>query len=273
MLSRFGEDAKILAGGQSLLPLMALRLSHPANLVDISRVPGLNEIVEDVEGGLAIGATVTHTRAEEAEAVHRLTPLVAAALPLVGHRAIRNRGTVVGSLAHADPAAELPAVALALGARFIAVKSGGQRRVAAADFFSGFLTTDLAPDELLLAVGFPPQKPRTGVSVKEISRRSGDFAIVGLAATVSLDEAGLIASSALSFFGAASTAVRVTEAEEALAGQSPGPEAFEEAARIVSQSLDPPEDANGTTAYRKHVAGVLTRNALADAIDQIGFAA
>jgi carbon-monoxide dehydrogenase medium subunit len=198
--------------------------------------------------------------------VREHAPLVSGALPWVGHRAIRNRGTVCGSLAHADPSAELPAVALALDAQLVVIGSDGSRVVPAADFFQGVFTADLAETELLHAVHIPARPARSGWSLRELSRRHGDFAIVGVACEVSLAEDGTYAGAALSYFGVGAQPIRVSEAESALIGRTPGEELHREVAGIVSAALQPAADLHGSSAYRKHVAGVLTRQGLAEAV-------
>jgi carbon-monoxide dehydrogenase medium subunit len=267
LLAEFGGDAKVLAGGQSLLPVLALRLSHPANLVDIGRIADLARIHVQPDGAVTIGAAVTHAVAEESALVASAVPLVSMAMPFVGHRAIRSRGTVCGSLAHADPAAELPAVVLATEATLHATGPLGERMIAASDFFEGYLSTALADDELLTAVAFPAT-PRgaVGWSVQEVSRRHGDFALVGLAAAVTLDEDGRIQRAALAFFGAANVPTRIADAEEALVGREPTADAIAEAARIVTARLHPPDDDHASGPYRAHVAGVLTRRCVAEAV-------
>jgi carbon-monoxide dehydrogenase medium subunit len=264
LLAEYGSDAKVLAGGQSLVPLLALRLSHPEHLVDIGRIDGL-AAVDDGPAGFTVGAAVRHADVELSPVTGRAAPLVAAAMPHIGHRAIRNRGTVCGSLAHADPAAELPAVALATDAELVVRSAAGERAIPAADFFLGYLTSALDETELLTAVRFPPWPTSTGGSVAEVSRRHGDYALVGLAAVVGVGDGGRIERAALSFFGAGATPVRVTEAEQVLVGEHPDPAAFAEAADVVTKSIEPPGDNHATAAYRAHVAGVLTRRCLTEA--------
>ena len=271
LLDEYGGDAKVLAGGQSLVPLLALRLSHPEHLIDIGRVAGLDSVAAaDGPGGFTVGAAVRHAAVERSPLAGRAAPLVAAAMPHIGHRAIRNRGTVCGSLAHADPAAELPAVALATGAELVARSAGGERTIPAADFFVGYLTSALEETELLTAVRFPLWPPATGWSVQEVSRRHGDYALVGLAALVGLGDGGRVERAALSFFGAGPTPVRIAEAEKVLVGEPPGPAAFAEAAEVVARTIEPPGDNHATAAYRAHVAGVLTRRCLAEAAERAG---
>ena len=269
LLAEFGSDAKVLAGGQSLVPLLALRLSHPEHLVDIGRIAELDAIA-DGPGGLTIGAGVRHADVELSPVTGRAAPLVAAAMPHIGHRAIRNRGTACGSLAHADPAAELPAVALATGAELVARSASGERRIPAAEFFLGYLTSALDETEVLTAVHFPAWPARTGWSVQEISRRHGDYALVGLAALLGVGDDGRVNRAALSFFGAGATPVRVPEAEAVLVGEPPDPSAFAEAAEVVTKTIEPPGDNHATAAYRAHVAGVLTKRCLAEAAGRTG---
>jgi aerobic carbon-monoxide dehydrogenase medium subunit len=271
LLADYGADAKVLAGGQSLVPLLALRLSHPEHLVDIGRVEGLDSF-DDGPGGFTVGAGVRHVDVELSPVTARAAPLVAAAMPHIGHRAIRNQGTVCGSLAHADPAAELPAVTLAVDAELVVRSRAGERTIPAADFYLGYLSSALDETELLTAVRFPPWPARTGSSVQEISRRHGDYALVGLAAVLGVGDDGRVERAALSFFGAGATPVRVPEAERVLVGEHPEPGAFAEAAAVVTKTIDPPGDNHATAAYRAHVAGVLTRRCLAEAAERTGAA-
>lgn len=267
LLDELGDDAKVLAGGQSLLPVLALRMNAVPNLVDIGRIPELREI--DIgPGGITIGAGVRHAQAEFSPVVAEHAPLIAGALPFVGHRAIRNRGTVCGSLAHADPSAELPAVALALDARMIVAGSDGDRMVAAEDFFQGVFTADLSETELLRGVYIPAWSARSGWSVRELSRRHGDFAIVGLACTVELEEDGAFAKASLAYFGVAGRPTRVAEAEAVLVGRQPGEKLYAEVAAVVSSVLEPAADLHGSSTYRKHIAGLLAKQCLAEAADR-----
>ena len=268
-LTDAGEEAKVLAGGQSLLPVMALRLAAPAHLIDIARIPGLDQITAGPDG-VRIGALVRHAQAERSDQLARWAPMVHQAMPWIGHRAIRTRGTVVGSIAHADPAAEMPAVCLALGATMHVVSSVTERTVSAADFFTGYLSTALGENEILTAVEFPGWPDRTGSAVVELSRRSGDYALLGLACGLVVDEDNTIANAALGFFGAASTPVRVAEAEEALIGRLPTRGTFAVAAEVVCDLLEPTGDLHATADYRKHIAGVLTKRGLAEAAGRIG---
>lgn len=269
------DDAKVLAGGQSLLPTMALRLGPPDHLIDIGNIAELGHIATvDTEAGpgVTIGAMVRHAEAERSDLVARHAPMITAALPLVGHRAIRSRGTVVGSIAHADAAAELPAVCLATGATMTAASVGAERQIAAVDFFEGHFTTALQPNELLTSVHFPAWSPTAGGTVVEIGRRHADFAMCGLAVVIDAPD-DTITCAALSFFSVASKPVRIAQAEALLIGHKPTEEVFAQAATIVTESLDTEGDIHCTAAYRRHVAGVLTRRGLAEAASRIGVAA
>jgi carbon-monoxide dehydrogenase medium subunit len=264
VLREYGDEAKVLAGGQSLVPLMALRLARPTVLVDLRRVPGLDNIAA-TNGSLTIGAMATERSAERAAIVRERAPLLADALPLIGHAAIRTRGTVGGSLAHADPAAELPAVAVALDAQLRATSAdGGERTIAASDFFEGFLSTALRPEEVLVAVEFPAARPGTGTAFLEAARRHGDFAIVGAGASVTLD-GGAITDARVALIGVAGVPLRRPEAEQALAGSTGDGETVAQAAAAAAQ-LDPPSDLHGSSAYRRHVARILTARVLEQAI-------
>ncbi len=261
LLAEHQDEASVLAGGQSLIPLLALRLARPAVLVDINGVAELSGI-SPVNGSLAIGATTREYMAEESAQVAEAVPLLAAALPLIGHEAIRNRGTIGGSLAHADPAAELPAVARALDAEFVVRSAAETRVIAAADWFEGYLATARRPDELLTEVRFPKAPPGAGAAFEEVARRHGDFAIVGLAAQLTLTADGVISDARLAFSGVADVPVRAKDAEDVLKGQRPSSELFAAAARVATAAIDPPADLHGSSEYRKKVAAALVRRGL-----------
>ena len=266
VLAEAGDEAKVLAGGQSLVPLLNLRLAHPARLVDINRVPGLDGVRDGT--GLELGALVRHRTAERSPDVRREAPLVADAMRFVGHAAIRSRGTVGGSLAHADPAAELPAVALALDAEVVATSRRGTRTGPTAELFQGFLTTSLEPDEVLTAIRLAPWPAGAGWSFQEFSRRSGDFAVVGVACVLGRDGAGRVDHARVALSGVAGTPVRAREAEAVLASAFPSGELWKEAGAQAAAPLDPPADLHGTAAYRRHLAAVLTERALQQAWDR-----
>ncbi len=265
LLAEHLDEASVLAGGQSLIPLMALRLANPAVLIDINGIAELSG-VSATDGWVAIGAMTREYVAEESATVADAVPLLAAALPLIGHEAIRSRGTIGGSLAHADPAAELPAVARALDAELVVRGQSGERVVPAAEWFEGYLTTSRRPDELLIAARFPTAGRGTGVSFQEVARRHGDFAIVGLAASLTLS-GGAISDARLAFAGISDVPVRAVDAEDLLVGERPTAELFDEAARRATGNIDPPADLHGSPDYRKKVAAALVRRGLRAAAD------
>jgi carbon-monoxide dehydrogenase medium subunit len=272
-LADLGDDAKVLAGGQSLVPLLALRLASPPHLVDVGRVSALREVAvhepsDGTPGYVSIGAGVTQRAVERDRRITARVPLLADALPLIAHPQIRNRGTVCGSIAHADPAAELPAVAAALDARIVVRSSRGTRVIAAGDFFLSYLDTALEPDDVVVAVELPIAAPRSGAAFREISRRHGDFAMAGVAASLTLAPDGRIADARLALSGVASTPVRARAAEAVLTGRAPADDLFAAAAAVACQDLEPPDDIHATAAYRSHIAGVLVRRALRAAHDR-----
>lgn len=269
LLAEVGDEARPLAGGQSLIPLLSLRLARPSHLIDLARIPEMRTI-ESADGSLVIGAMVREGKAEADDRVRRSAPLLAAALPLIGHPAIRSRGTIGGSLSHADPAAELPAVALVVEAELVArSRDRGRRAIPAGDFFTGFFTTALEPDEILTEVRIQAPGPCTGWAIDEVARRHGDFAMVGVAAMVQLDRtSGRIAGARVALTGVSDTPVRASEAEQMLIGADPVEETWAEAARKASTALSPPADLHGSSAYRRHIAGVLIQRTLAAAADR-----
>jgi carbon-monoxide dehydrogenase medium subunit len=270
LLAEHGDEIKPLAGGQSLVPMLALRLTRFEHLVDLNRVDELNGIRRD-NGTLTVGATTrqaTIERSELAEAV----PLLARAAPLIGHFQIRNRGTVGGSLAHADPAAELPAVALTLDAHLEIATDAGRHTVPAADFFVGTWTTSLEPNELLTAVHFPVWDGRCGFDVDEVARRAGDFALAGVTTALQLDSGGTIQRAAIALFGMASTPVRASAAETALIGSQPDAAALSEAAQLAVRDLDPPEDVHASSTYRLSVGAHLVERSLTRTLDEANHA-
>lgn len=253
-------DTKVLAGGQSLVPLLSLRLAQPGRIVDINRIPGLGEITES-GGVLTIGTLVRQRSAEYSDVVRRACPLMAEALPHIGHTAIRNRGTVGGSIAHADPAAELPTVAACLDAELVARGPRGERVIPAAEFFTGFFTTALAEDEILTAVRIRSAAPGTSAAYEEVSRRHGDFAMAGVAAVVRLD-GDVVAEARIAISGVDLVPVRAGKAEAALVGQVVDEPTLVAAAEAGVADLHPSSDLHGSAPYRKHLAGVLIRKAV-----------
>ncbi|MFC9976004.1 FAD binding domain-containing protein [Spirillospora sp. NPDC127200] len=246
---------KVLAGGQSLVPLLNMRLAAPAELVDINRVAGLDTLEADA-AGVRVGALARHARVERSAGAARVQPLLRRALRHVAHPAIRNRGTVVGSLAHADPAAELPAVLALLGGHVEAASVRGRRTVAARDLFLGPLETSLAADELAVAAFFPALPPRTGTAFAEIARRHGDFALAGAAAVVTVDGDGRAETARAAFLGVGGAPVVLDLTEAAASGR---------VARHVRDRIDPEPDLHAGADYRRHLTGVLAERALAAA--------
>src|SRR6266496_6383094 len=248
VLAQHGGDARPLAGGQSLIPAMNFRLARPGVLVDLNRLTTLAGIRSGTEG-LRIGA-MTRQRAVERDAtVARDAPLLAEALPHIAHPQIRNRGTVGGSLAHADPAAELPAVMVALDARFVLRSRTASRTVPAHDFYTGLLTTVLGPDELLTEIQIPPRPARAGSAFIELARRHGDFALVGVAVELSLDQRGACASARIALLSVGDGPVLAAKAMAVLAGVIPHAASIEEAARIAAETdVDPPADIHASSA-------------------------
>jgi aerobic carbon-monoxide dehydrogenase medium subunit len=269
VLAQRADEAKVLAGGQSLVPLLNMRLARPALLVDLNRLSDLAYLRAN-DGGVAVGALTRQRALERASLVAERVPIVAGAAAYIGHPAIRNRGTVGGSLAHADPVSELPCVALALDAQIVARSQKGERAIPAEAFFQSVFTTALDPSEILTEVRIPALPARTGWGFEELARRHGDFAIIGVAALLSLRPDGTIDRARLSYAGAADRPLRARKAEAALAGQRPSADNFEEAARVAAGELDPPSDLHATAAYRRTVAVALAKRALAAAQQRAG---
>ncbi len=268
LLAREGEDAKVIAGGQSLVPLMAFRLARPSALIDITRISDLRYVRRDGDV-LRIGALATHrdveTNAEPGVLDgYRILPRAAR---FIGHYPIRTRGTFGGSIAHADPTSEWCMLALLLDAEVVATGTQGSRVVAASDFFRGVFTTALGADEVVTEVRFTAPAPRS--AIHEFARRQGDFAIVAASAAVEIDD-GLVRSARIALAGVGDAPVRATEAEALLAGAVPGEDAFAEAGRAAVSGLRPPSDIHGSSGYRTALASTLVERALADAVNADG---
>jgi CO/xanthine dehydrogenase FAD-binding subunit len=261
-----GDDAKVLAGGQSLVAMMNLRLIRPSALIDINRLADLDYIRQE-DGALAIGALTRQSAIEASTLIARECPLMAEAIRYVAHKPIRNRGTIGGNLAHADPTSELPAVAVALGATFAARGPRGRRTIAAADFFLGALSTALQADELLVEVRFPAWAPGHGWSFMEVSPRAGDYALVAVAATLQVQD-GVCQSARLAYSGASDHATRVPAAEQALSGQPANEASFRQAGEIAASQLDPSSDFHASAEYRRDLVRALTRRALLQALER-----
>jgi carbon-monoxide dehydrogenase medium subunit len=258
-LARGGEDAKVLAGGQSLIPLLNFRLARPTLLVDLNRIPDL-AYVRPSKGGVALGAMTRQVTVERDKSLESTQPLLKEAIGWIGHAAIRSRGTIGGSLAHADPAAELPAVAMCLDARLRVVGPRGSREIAAEDFFEGYLTTALEPDEILQETWLPPLAPGTGQAWLEFARRHGDFALVGVAASLSVTN-GVVRNARIVLTGVGGKPVRAREAETLLLGGSVL-ERVGAAADAARTAIEPDADIHASKEYRSHLAGVLTERAI-----------
>jgi aerobic carbon-monoxide dehydrogenase medium subunit len=268
LLAEQGEESRVLAGGQSLMPLMNMRLARPSVLIDLNEISAL-AYIRPWDGGLALGAMTRDADLERAKLAAERIPLLVEAVRHVGHPAIRNRSTIGGSIAHADPAAELPAVMLALNAEFEARGRSGSRTISARDFFKGYLSTDLKAGEVLTELRIPGLPSRAGSAFVEFSRREGDYALAGVAAIITLDEDGTIADARLGLCSVGPAPVRPQAAEALLRGQRPGEEAWVAAATAVVAGLDnPPSDIHGSAGYRRHLAGVLTRQALTIAAER-----
>jgi len=265
LLSEHGDDGKVLAGGQSLMPLMSLRLARPAVIVDLNRIAGLDRIDVNDDSSLTIGALARQRALERDPSLVTLNPLLAAAVPLIGHFQIRNRGTVGGSLVHADPAAELPAVALTLGVDFVIANSTGERVVSAEDFYLGYMATVVEANEVLTEVRVPTWKADRLWAIEEVSRRKGDFAMVGVALWADL-KGGACEDSRITLFGVGGKPIRVLKAEQRLNGSTLDPATLKEVERIIFEELDPDSDIHASALYRKEVGGVLTRRALSAAV-------
>ena len=261
LLSTHGDEAKILAGGQSLVPILNFRLAKPRYLIDLNGIAELAYLTAK-DGGLAIGAMTRQRFVERSGLVEARAPLLHETIPFIGHFQIRNRGTIGGSLAHADPAAELPAVASALGATFVVRGPSGERVMSCDEFFVGYLTTSLEPGDLLTEIRLPDTPPRTGHAFLEVSRRHGDFALVGVAVLVTLDAEGVCTAAAVTLTGVGPVPVRARAAERTLVGTRVDGRSAEAAAAQVTESVEPDSDIHASAEYRRHVGGVLTRRAI-----------
>jgi CO/xanthine dehydrogenase FAD-binding subunit len=262
-LAQAGDDGKIIAGGQSLVPMLNFRMLRPSILVDINRIAGLDVIAETSEA-IHIGALTRHYQLETSPLIARHLPVLSCAMTHVAHLAIRNRGTIGGSLAHADPAAELPMMALLLDAELRIASAAGERSVAARDFFRGALTVDLAVGEIVTEVVLPKLPPRTGWGFEEVARRHGDFALAAVAATLTVS-GGAIEQARIALTGIGATALRATAAEDLLIGHALEPDLSKRVIDAVRAKIEPETDLHASSDYRRHLAGVLTGRALATA--------
>jgi CO/xanthine dehydrogenase FAD-binding subunit len=265
LLGQHGPDAKVLAGGQSLMPMMNLRLVRPAVVVDVNRIDGLSGI-SAADGTITVGALTRQRDLGRSDVIRGAFPAMTEAISHIGHFQIRNRGTVGGSLAHADPAAEIPALCTALDAEFVAADSSGAQSVAAADFAIGPLTTSLEPEQLLTQVRLPLlQGDGWHWGFREVSRRDGDFALVGAIAMLRLDSDDVCREARITMFAVGDAPARIPAAEESLVGRVVDADARAEAAALVSDAVDPGSDIHASAEYRKEVSAVMARRALEDA--------
>lgn len=270
-LSEHGYDAKVLAGGQSLIPMMNFRLAQPSVLIDLNNIPELAYIRPNENGGLRIGTMTRHSQVEKQGLVAKRAPLLFEAMPQIATTQIRSRGTIGGSIAHADPSAELVAVSVAVGARLKIQGQSGERWVSAQDFFLGMFTTLLEPDEILAEIELPPMPPRTGWALLEISRRPHDFAMVGVAVLVTLGKDNLCQDARLVYLSVGDGPVEAQQAAQSLRGRSPTPETLREAAETAaSVDIDPGSDIHASAEYRRHLAKILTQRALSQAFERAG---
>jgi aerobic carbon-monoxide dehydrogenase medium subunit len=266
LLAQHGSDAKPLAGGQSLIPAMNFRLATPAVLVDLNAIEGLAFVAHsDADAMLRIGAMTRHCELERDGVIAAQVPLITATMPHVAHAAIRTRGTIGGSLAHADPAAELPAVMLALNASFTLTSAHGSRSVSAETFFEGLFTTALAEGELLTNVTIPVVSGRR-FAFREISRRHGDFALAGVAVAITLDDDGRCAEARVALLSVGERPMLASSTARVLLGQQPSVELLRAAADAANHDIDPPSDIHASSRYRRQLVTVLTRRALQEAL-------
>jgi aerobic carbon-monoxide dehydrogenase medium subunit len=257
-----GDEARFLAGGQSLVPTMNFRLTQPAVLIDINPLTELSGINNGAGDRIRVGALTRYRTLERDPAVSEHLPLIAEALPHIAHPQIRNRGTIGGNLAHADPASEMPAIVLGLGGRLRVQSVRGERWVDAADFFVGALTTALEPDEMLMEIELPAAPPRSGACFMEVSRRRGDFAMMGVASTVSLDADGRCTQARIALCNAGDGPVFAAAASESLIGGAIDAARIAEAARLVQQDIEPGGSIHASKEFQRHLAGVLITRTL-----------
>ena len=267
LLVEHGDEAKLLAGGQSLVPMMNFRLVRPEYLIDLNRLEGLDYISER-DGILAVGAMTRQRSLERSDLICQNYPLIAAATAVLGHPATRNRGTVGGSIAHADPAAELPALLLTYGGSVIVQGAGGRRQIPAADFFVTYLTTALEPSDIVVEVQFAQWPTGTGWCFLEESRRHGDFAVVGVTALLTLDADGLCSQVAVTLFGVGGVPVRIEAASSLLVGHVPDDGRIAAVAQTVPGQVEPESDTHASADFRRHLSEVLTRRALRQAAER-----
>ena len=267
LLAEHADDGKLIAGGHSLLPVMKLRFATPAHLIDIRRVAELAGIREE-DGALRIGATTTHATVAASDVIRLRVPVLAEAAGRIGDAQVRNMGTIGGSLAHADPGADLPAVVIALGAEVHAVGRGGARMIPGDEFFTGMFTSALRPDELLVEVRIPFPPPQTGGAYEKYVDPASGYAVVGVAALVTLGPGGVVQRARIAMTGFALYATRLMAVEEALTGKTVTPAEIEAAARRAAEGLETRDTGGGGAGYKTNLAAVYARRALTRAVDR-----
>jgi aerobic carbon-monoxide dehydrogenase medium subunit len=267
LLTRYGAEAKVLAGGMSLLPAMKLRLTSLGHIVDIGRIPGLEYIREEA-GMVRIGAGTRQCILERSEVIQSRYGALADALPLIADPLVRNRGTLGGNLANGDPSNDQPAIAIALGAQFVAQGPGGERAIAANRFYEALFTTALKPDEILTEVRIPIPPPRSGSAYRKLKRKTGDFAAAGVAVQLTLTAGGKVERAAIALTSAGPTPVEAVSASNYLRERTPDEKTIAEAARLAAEASSPSADRRGSVEYKREMARVLTGRALRAALDR-----
>jgi carbon-monoxide dehydrogenase medium subunit len=268
LLGELGDDARLIAGGHSLVPLLRMRLAQPEHLIDIRRVQSIRRFRDEREA-LVVGAGVTHAMIERAELVRSRMPILAEVAGLMGDPATRNMGTIGGNLAHADPASDWPAVTLALGADVAVAGAQGERRIAAGAFSRGLLITALEPTEMITSIRFPAPPPRTGSAYAKHPHPASRFALCGVAALITLDDAGRMSRARIAITGLGQTPARANAAETALLHEKPEAETIRRASDLASEGLDLIADANGSIAWKAQLARAYTRYAIASALERV----
>jgi len=269
LLTKHGEQAKVLSGGMSLLPTLKLRLGSFAHLVDINRIPGLDGIKEE-GGALRIGAMTRQAALERSELIRKKYPILADAVPLIADPLVRNRGTVGGNVANGDPANDQPAIMIALGATLVARGPKGERTIAANKFYTGLYETALARDEILTEIRIPVPPAKSGGAYQKLKRKTGDFAVAAVAVQLTLDARGAVASCGIALTNAGPTPLEAAEAAKFLTGKTPDAKTIAEAAKLAAAKCDPSADHRGSIEYKKDMARVLAARALQTAFERAG---
>lgn len=269
LLVRYGDEAKVLSGGQSLIPLMKLRLAGPRHIIDINRIPGLTQLGES-DGVLKIGALVREADLEESALIRTRYPILLDTSKVIADPLVRNLATVCGNLAHGDPANDHPATMLAVGAEVVAAGPKGERRIPVTAFFSGPFTTALGPDEILTEIRIPVAAPRTGGAYLKLERKVGDFATAAVAAQVALSSNGTCERAGIGLTNVGPTALKATRAEAALRGKRLDEERIKQAAKLAADEAQPTSDARGSAEYKRDMVRVLTARALRKALERAG---